>query len=93
MSDRSRAVELQCDRSDQIGPRVGHGHDRTQVSTLESQATEIYSEQIDKAQEYLLKMAKPLCTLAGATKLPPLHEINHTIPLVDENKVYTWRPS
>jgi len=65
----------------------------TQVSTLESRATEIYSEQIDRAREYLLKMAKPLCTPAGATILPPLREINHTIPLVDENKVYTWRPS
>jgi len=65
----------------------------TQVSTLESRATEIYSEQIERAREHLLKMAKPLCAPAGATELPPLHEINHTIPLVDENKVYTWRPS
>lgn len=65
----------------------------TQVSTLESRVTEIYNEQVDKAREYLLKMAKPLCTSTGETELPPLHEINHTIPLIDENKIYTWRPS
>src|SRR5438445_6825673 len=25
--------------------------------------------------------------------LPPLRLINHVIPLLDENKVYSWRPS
>ena len=65
----------------------------TQVSTLESRVTEIYNEQVDKAREYLLKMAKPLCTSTGETELPLLRETNHTIPLIDENKIYTWRPS
>lgn len=27
------------------------------------------------------------------TGLPPLRDINHTIPLIDEEKTYTWRPS
>ncbi|KAF8220658.1 hypothetical protein L208DRAFT_1416363, partial [Tricholoma matsutake] len=25
--------------------------------------------------------------------LPPLQAINHTVPLIDENKIYPWRPS
>jgi Reverse transcriptase (RNA-dependent DNA polymerase) len=25
--------------------------------------------------------------------LPPLRAINHTVPLIDENKIYPWRPS
>ena len=27
------------------------------------------------------------------TELPPLRDINHTIPLIDESKTYPWRPS
>ena len=38
-------------------------------------------------------MAKPLCTSTGETELPLLRETNHTIPLIDENKIYTWRSS
>jgi len=39
------------------------------------------------------KLAQPLCSQAGATVLPPLRAINHSIPLIDESKIYPWRPS
>ncbi|KDQ18282.1 hypothetical protein BOTBODRAFT_641321, partial [Botryobasidium botryosum FD-172 SS1] len=34
-----------------------------------------------------------LCTDMENTLLPPLHAVKHTIPLIDEDKVYSWRPS
>ncbi|KIO06696.1 hypothetical protein M404DRAFT_66349, partial [Pisolithus tinctorius Marx 270] len=64
-----------------------------QVSTLESRATEIYYESIERAKKYLQELAKPLCSQVGATALPPFRVINHEIPLIDEKKIYPWRPS
>ena len=64
-----------------------------QVSVLESRATEVYEESLDRVRERLLKLAEPLCSQAGATALPPLRAINHSIPLIDEGKIYPWRPS
>jgi hypothetical protein len=37
--------------------------------------------------------AKPICKSAEETGLPPLRAINHTIPLIDEDKILPWRPS
>ena len=45
------------------------------------------------AQEELMAYAEPLCRKVGKTELPPLRAINHTIPLIDEGKIYSWRPS
>ena len=45
------------------------------------------------AREELMAYADPLCRVVEETELPPLRAINHTIPLIDEKKTYTWRPS
>ena len=45
------------------------------------------------ARDELMAYAEPLCRLVEETELPPLRAINHTIPLIDEKKTYTWRPS
>ncbi|KIN96997.1 hypothetical protein M404DRAFT_32735 [Pisolithus tinctorius Marx 270] len=77
-------------------PRVVIGSSRPtemkgeQVSTLESRATEIYHESIERARQHLQELAKPLCSQVGATALPPFRAINHEIPLIDEKKVYPW---
>jgi len=44
-------------------------------------------------REDLKKLARPLCAKASETGLPPLRAINHSIPLIDEKKIYPWRPS
>jgi hypothetical protein len=49
-------------------------------------------EVIDARRE-LMAYTMPLCRKVEETELPPLRDINHTIPLIDENKVYPWRPS
>ncbi|KIM51986.1 hypothetical protein SCLCIDRAFT_33007 [Scleroderma citrinum Foug A] len=64
-----------------------------QVSILESRATDVYEENLGKVRERLMADAKPLCSQAGATALPPFQGINHSIPLIDEGKIYPWRPS
>lgn len=43
-----------------------------QVSVLESRAAEVYRDSMERAREYLRNLAKPLCSQAGATALPPL---------------------
>jgi len=65
----------------------------TQVSVLESRATEVYEESLEQVRGHLRQLAQPLCSQAGATALPPLRALNHSIPLIDEGKIYPWRPS
>ena len=50
-------------------------------------------KQIESVREELRQYADPLCREMEETDLPPLRAINHTIPLVDESKTYSWRPS
>ncbi|KAI9573964.1 hypothetical protein HD554DRAFT_2202082 [Boletus coccyginus] len=64
-----------------------------QVQLLESQSSGLFEEQINIACHHLYELAKPLCTKASKTELPPLHAINHTIPIIDESKIYFWQPS
>jgi hypothetical protein len=64
-----------------------------QVTTLESCMLEVYEENLDKVHAQLNELAQPLCAKASETNLPPLRVINHTIPLIDEGKIYPWRPS
>ncbi|KAG9227810.1 hypothetical protein CCMSSC00406_0000544 [Pleurotus cornucopiae] len=63
------------------------------VTKLSSQAMDLLLGDVQKAREYLLDYVRPLCLPAEDTGLPPLHAINHEIPLIDENKTYTWRLS
>ena len=48
---------------------------------------------VESAREELRRCTEPLCKDIADTDLPPLRDINHTIPLIDKDKTYTWRPS
>jgi hypothetical protein len=65
----------------------------TQVTVLASRAMEAYSESLEQIREELRAYAAPLCKKAAETTLPPLRKINHRIPIVDPNRVYSFRPS
>ncbi|KAJ3499851.1 hypothetical protein NLJ89_g10053 [Agrocybe chaxingu] len=56
-------------------------------------AIRIEQAEIERARDELLEYASPLCREEDNTELPPLRAINHTIPLIDETRVYPWRPS
>ncbi|KAG6877161.1 hypothetical protein C0993_009814 [Termitomyces sp. T159_Od127] len=63
------------------------------VARLSTEAIALYEDSISKVRHELLEYAKPLCKTAAETPLPPLRAINHEIPLIDEKKIYPWRPS
>lgn len=51
------------------------------------------NDEIARVRKELEELAAPLCKSMEETGLPPLRAINHKIPLIDEDKVYPWRPS
>lgn len=50
-------------------------------------------KRIESVRENLRKYADPMCKEVHETDLPLFRAINHTIPLIDESKIYPWRPS
>ncbi len=64
-----------------------------EVAKLSSQAMDLLQDDVEKARKHLLDYAAPLCVPVEDTELPPLRAINHKIPLINVNKVYSWRPS
>ena len=63
------------------------------VRILESHAMEIKEDRLEAARQELREYAAPICKEASDSPLPPLRAINHQIPLIDEHKIYSWRPS
>ena len=70
-------------------PLMIHG---PQVQVLEARLTKLLEEKVEEVQRMLYALAKPLCAKASETVLPPLWAINHTIPLIDPEKIYLWCP-
>ena len=63
------------------------------ITSVALHAVALKNLEIDRARRFLLDYADPLCKDASETELPLLRIINHTIPLIDENKIYPWCPS
>ena len=63
------------------------------VSKISSRAMEMLEGNLEKGRAELLEYAQDLCKELGETDLPPFRAINHEIPLIDEDKIYPWRPS
>ncbi|KZP10171.1 hypothetical protein FIBSPDRAFT_913910 [Athelia psychrophila] len=63
-----------------------------QLLTLQRRYAELRLEQIAELRKRLVDYATEICKEAKDTPLPLFREINHTIPLIDENKCYVWRP-
>ncbi|OJT08771.1 Retrovirus-related Pol polyprotein from transposon 17.6, partial [Trametes pubescens] len=64
-----------------------------QVRVLQSQAAELLDDRLEEARRELSEYAAPICKEASDSPLPPLRAINHRIPLIDPEKIYSWRPS
>ena len=54
---------------------------------------EVFADHLEAARRELREYAAPICMDVSDSLLPPLQTINHTIPLKDETKTYSWRPS
>ena len=63
------------------------------VGKISSMATDLAEDGLEKLRLDLIKEAADLCILAEDTPLPPLCIINHKIPIIDESKVYSFKPS
>jgi hypothetical protein len=48
---------------------------------------------LEAAHDELHQASDYLCKDVNETDLPPFQAINHTIPLIDKNKIYFWCPS
>ena len=64
-----------------------------EVTTISSAAADLLNEGLDDLRRQLRKEADDLCPDTSKTALPPLRAVNHTIPLIDESKIYRFRPS
>ncbi|KAG9020934.1 hypothetical protein FS837_007741, partial [Tulasnella sp. UAMH 9824] len=64
-----------------------------QVTAIPSRAADVLEGELDKIRAQLRQEAKDLCKNVDETDLPPFRAVNHTILLIDEDKVYTWQPS
>jgi transposase InsO family protein len=67
--------------------------DGPDVITISSAAADLMNDKLDGLRNELRRSAEDLCTDTSKTTLPPLRAVNHTIPLIDEHKVYHFRPS
>ncbi|KAF8574582.1 hypothetical protein K439DRAFT_1372060 [Ramaria rubella] len=64
-----------------------------EVTHVSSRMADLLEEDQQNLREELHGYAADICQDAIKTPVPPLRAINHTIPLIDEAKVYHWRPS
>ncbi|TFY69679.1 hypothetical protein EVJ58_g270 [Rhodofomes roseus] len=63
------------------------------MRTLEAHAAGIVEDDLQKYRDTLREYAQSISTNAMNSPLPPLRDINHTIPLIDDDMIYSWRPS
>lgn len=63
------------------------------VAIVKSAAADLYEEELDQLRQELSAEARDLCPDTAKVALPPLRAVNHSIPLINENKIYSWRPS
>jgi hypothetical protein len=63
------------------------------VMRIASRAMELLEENLEEGRKMLTEYARDICKELDETDLPPFRAINHEIPLIDEHKIYPWRPS
>jgi len=64
-----------------------------EVATITSAAADLLNEGLDDIRNMLRREAEDLCPDTSKTALPPFRDVNHTIPVIDEKKIYHFRPS
>jgi hypothetical protein len=64
-----------------------------EVTTISSAAADVLDSELDTLRKQLRREADDLCPDTSKTALPPLRAVNHSIPLIDEQRIYRFRPS
>lgn len=76
-----------------VGSEEPEDMEGDEVFTMSSNVVATFEDELDKVREMLRTEAEDLCQTAETSELPPFRKINHVIPLIDEDKLYSWRPS
>ncbi|QRV92218.1 Transposon Ty3-G Gag-Pol polyprotein [Ceratobasidium sp. AG-Ba] len=63
------------------------------IIVINSVSADVLETRMDELRTMLREEASDLCKLIKDTPLPPFRDINHTIPIIDESKVYRFCPS
>jgi len=63
------------------------------VSEIASRTIELIEDNLKQIREELHDYTRPLCREDEDIPLPPFRAINHTIPLIDPDKIYLWHLS
>ena len=61
------------------------------MSELAAMSVQIEANIIEQCRHEIIEYTRPLFKDAKDTSLPPMRAINHTIPLIDEGKIYKYR--
>jgi hypothetical protein len=64
-----------------------------EVYTVSSAAADVFEEDLDRVRDMLKAEAADLCPDTSKTALLPFRDVNHVIPIIDEGKVYRYRPA
>ena len=64
-----------------------------EVHTIMGAMAQDAEDNLEEVRELLRREAQVLCEDASTSALPPFRAINHHIPIIDEAKVYKYRPS
>ena len=64
-----------------------------EVTTISSAVADVLENELSELRKQLRKEAEDLCPDTSKTVLPPMRAVNHSIPLIDETKIYRFRPS
>jgi hypothetical protein len=64
-----------------------------EVTTISSAAADVLNQGLDDTRKQLRREAEDLCPDTSRTALPPMRAVNHTIPLIDDSRIYRFRPS
>lgn len=62
------------------------------VVTINSVAADLLDDRIGKLRTQLRAEADDLCLDTSRTTLPPMRDVNHTIPLIDPKQIYQFQP-
>ena len=62
------------------------------VTSITSTVADVFNKGLDEIRKELRQEAEDLCPDTSKTALPPFRAVNHTIPLVKEDKIYKFQP-
>ena len=64
-----------------------------EITMITLAAADLLDKGLNDIRRELRQEAEDLCPETSKTALPPMRAVNHLIPLIDEKKIYRFRPS